>query len=637
VSPHGKPSGPEAKRALKASLRDAWVEVPRTLRLAFRFARSGIIALGLLTFAGAFVPLAMAYAGKRIVDAIVQGDRVLVVRWVMIELIFASLFALTQRLSAMVRSSVGARLGVDINLIILEKAQEIPLSHFEDPEFYDRLTRARREASSRPLSVVTGLFALVQHTLTLVGYGAILLQVNAWAVLALVVAAVPSMIAELRFSASAFRIRNFRAPDTRRLSYLEFLLGNEGNAKEMMVFGLGKTFLNRYRTLAEQMYQEDQKLAVRRSIWGYLLSLLAVAVFYAFYASVAVKTATAAFTIGSLTLYIASFRQGQQAFQSLLSTVGGMFEDNLYMSNLFAYLGADHEGAGGKALQGPAPETSAAAATMKDMKGTPTLATEAGLASAQARALGIEFCEVGFRYPGKEAWALRHINLKIAPGERIALVGDNGSGKTTLIKLLTRLYEPTEGRILLDGQDIRELPGPALRNRIGVIFQDFVRYQLSLTENVAVGSIADADKPARITQALELGGAADIAATLAQGTETQLGRWFSREGTELSGGQWQRIALARAFMREQADILILDEPTSALDAEAEQAIFDRFQRLSAGKTTFLISHRFSTVRTANRIVVLRDGGVVEQGSHAELLAKGGRYSELFKLQAKGYL
>jgi ATP-binding cassette, subfamily B, bacterial len=619
IKAHKPPATAESKRALASSIRDAWVEVPKTLQLAFRFAPRGILILGALTISGAFVPMAMAYAGKRIVDAIVASNRPHVLRWVIVELCAAALLALVQRLQALVRASVGARLGVDINVLILEKAQHLDLPHFEDPEFYDRLSRARREASSRPLSVVTGLFALVQHTLTLLGFGAILLQVNLWAVLGLVLAAIPATYAELRFSAAAFRMRNFRAPDTRRLSYLEFLLGNEGNAKEMMVFGLGPTFLERYRVLADKMYVEDRVLARKRSLWGYLLSLLAVILFYVFYGSVAAGAAAATLTLGNLTLYVASFRQGQQAFQSLLATMGGMFEDNLYMSNLFAYLAIETKPVAQPQRHAPSAE--------QQRSRLETLPTEYEL----------EFRDVGFRYPGKEPWALRHLNLRVRAGEHVALVGDNGSGKTTLIKLLTRLYEPTEGTILLCGIDTRTLELPVLRERIGVIFQDYVRYHLSLAENVGVGSIEEIANPELLERALQSGGAKEIANTLPAGNETHLGRWFSREGTELSGGQWQRVALSRAFMRENADILILDEPTSALDAEAEQATFERFQKLSSNKTTFLISHRFSTVRTADRIIVLRNGTVMEEGSHAELMEKSGRYSELFKLQAKGYL
>ncbi|NOU32732.1 MAG: ABC transporter ATP-binding protein [Polyangiaceae bacterium] len=578
--------------------------------LVWKSARGGTVGLGAATLFSALLPLAVAYVGKRIIDAVVEKNDAATLRWVVLELAVVAVLALNTRILALVRTIIGARLGVDINLEILEKAQNLELSHFEDPEFYDQLTRARREASSRPLSVVTGVFQIVQYALTLVGYGGLLLNISGVAVVGLVLAALPATYAEMRFSTSAFRMRSFRAPETRRLAYIEFLLGSEGNAKEMMTFGLGPTFLGRYRDLAETIYREDRALAIRRAGWGFVLSLLALGVFYGFYAFVAREASRTVITIGNLTLYVVAFRQGQQAFQSLLSTLGGMFEDNLYMSNLFAYL---------------------AIPTREPAK------VEEGAEVAAHAEPGIVFEDVGFRYPGKDEWALRHVNLRIRKGERLALVGENGSGKTTFIKLLTRLYDPTEGRIVLDGLPLAAYDAKALRKRIGVIFQDFVRYQLSLSENVGVGSVEHLDDRPRVESALERGGADELPKTLKGGLDASLGRWFNREGAELSGGQWQRVALSRAFMREDADILVLDEPTSALDAEAEQAIFERFQELSKGKTTLLISHRFPTVRTADRIIVLSKGEIVEEGSHEELLKKDGRYRHLFQLQAKGYL
>jgi ATP-binding cassette subfamily B protein len=320
----------------------------------------------------------------------------------------------------------------------------------------------------------------------------------------------------------------------------------------------------------------------------------------------ALAAAAGRLTLGNLVLYVMAFRQGQQAFQSILTAVGGMYEDNLYMSNLFKYLAI--------AVEAP-PRLPAAPASSEE---------------------GIVFEDVGFRYPGAEGWALRHVNLAIRRGESLALVGHNGAGKTTFIKLLTRLYEPTEGRILLDGRDLRAWEPDALRRRIGVVFQDFNQYQLKVRENVALGSVEHQDDEARIQRAVERGGAAEIVAGLPGGLETQLGRWF-RSGAELSGGQWQKIALARAFMREEADILVLDEPTAALDAEAEHAVFQRFRVLARDRTTILISHRFPTVRMADWVAVLDGGRILEEGTHDTLVARGGRYAELFSLQAKGYL
>jgi ATP-binding cassette subfamily B protein len=376
------------------------------------------------------------------------------------------------------------------------------------------------------------------------------------------------------------------------------------------LFGLGPMLLDRYRSLGETFYREDRDLAMKRARAAYLLSLIGTAAFYGCYAVMAVAAAAGTLTLGKLTLYVVAFRQGQQAFQAILTAIGGMYEDNLYMSNLFAYLAIP---VGTGPARGPAVSPSAPEGEQ-----------------------GLRFEGVGFRYPGREDWALRGIDLVIPRGQVIALVGHNGAGKTTFVKLMTRLYEPTEGRILLDGRDLADWDPEALRARIGVVFQDFNQYQLKLRENVGVGSVEHMQDEARVERAVEHGGARELVLSMAEGLETPLGRWF-KDGVELSGGQWQKIALARAFMREEADILVLDEPTASLDAEAEHAVFERFRTLTKGRTTILISHRFPTVRMADRILVVEGGRIVEEGTHAELVAKGARYARLFELQARGYL
>jgi ATP-binding cassette subfamily B protein len=587
-------------------LRESFAHTPRTLRLVWRSSPRGSLALGLLTLVASLVPLVIAYAGKRIMDAVVAGSHEATLRWVLIELAAVAIASLGQRGLGLVRSLLGARLSIDINTMILEKAQTLELRHFEDAEFYDKLTKARREASSRPLSVVTETFQLLQNTITLVGYVVLLVQWSGLAVLGLIAAAIPATIAEVRFSSAAFRMRNWRSPEARRLNYLEYVLANDEHAKEVKLFGLGPVLLQRFRELGQTFYEDDKKLAIRRAGWAWALSLLGTGAFYVSYALMALAAAAGRLTLGNMVLYVMAFRQGQQGFQSILTAIGGMYEDNLYMSNLFAYLAIEVD--------------------------APILMLTTGDSVDE----GIVFDDVGFQYPGQKAWALRNVSLRIAKNESLALVGHNGAGKTTFIKLLSRLYEPTEGRILLDGRDLRSWDREALRKRIGVVFQDFNQYQFKVRENVGLGSVDHRDDEARIVRAVELGGATEVVKGLSGGLETQLGKWF-KDGTELSGGQWQKVALARAFMREEADILVLDEPTAALDAEAEHAVFERFRRLAKERTTILISHRFPTVRMADRIIVLEGGQVQEEGTHDGLVAAGGRYAHLFSLQAQGYL
>jgi ATP-binding cassette subfamily B protein len=598
-------------------LRESFTHTPRTLSLVWRVSPRGALLMGALTLLASVIPLGIAYAGKAIMDAVVQGAHDQALRWVLLELAAVAALAAVTRGLGLCRSLIGARLGVDINTMILEKALTLELRHFEDAEFYDQLTKARREASSRPVSVVNETFQLLQNAITLAGYIALLVRFNGLAVVALIAAAIPATVAEVRFSSAAFRLRNWRNPEARRLNYLEYVLANDDHAKEVKLFGLGPILLERYKTMSETFYLEDRKLALRRAGWAYALSLLSTGAFYACYALMALAAAAGKLSLGNLVLYVMAFRQGQQAFQSILTALGGMYEDNLYMSNLFRYLAIP----------------TGAEAALAAGEGAPLLPERSGNDVAQE---GIVFDDVGFRYPGATGWALRHISLHIAKNESLALVGHNGAGKTTFIKLLTRLYEPSEGRVLLDGKDLRAWDPEALRRRIGVVFQDFNQYQLKVRENVGLGSVEHRDDEGRITRAVERGGATEVVKALTEGLDTQLGRWF-KDGAELSGGQWQKIALARAFMRDEADILVLDEPTAALDAEAEHAVFERFRSLSRDRTTILISHRFPTVRMADRIVVIEGGQIQEQGTHEELVAMDGRYARLFALQAQGYL
>jgi ATP-binding cassette subfamily B protein len=616
-TPPPPPQVPLAER-LKASATHS----ARALGLVWRSAPGGVLVLSGFTLVAAALPPFVAYVGKLIIDAVIAARAALpglarqaalshAVRLVGVELAAVVVMAGAERVLGLVRQLVGLRLGIDLNLQILEKAQRLELRQFEDPDFYDKLTRARREASTRPLSLIQSNFQVIRNALTLAGYAALLVRFSPWMALAVLVATVPAFLAEARFSGAAFRLRNWRSPDSRRLTYLEYVLANDEHAKEVKLFGLGPLLLERYRRLAESFFADDRRLAIGRAGWGYALSLLSTAVFYGSYALIVAETVRGRLSLGDMTLALVAFRQGQQSFQAVLSALGGMYEDTLYMSNLFDYFAIP----------------------------TDTPKPPGPLAVVRAEE-GIRFEGVGFRYPttsdAEGRWALRDVNLFIPKGQSLALVGENGAGKTTFIKLLANLYQPTEGSVLLDGRDLRTWDEGELRRRIGVIFQDFNEYQLALRENVAFGSVEHVGDDLRVGRAVERGGAKELAAGLAAGLETQLGRWFSG-GVELSGGQWQKVALARAFMRDEADILILDEPTAALDAEAEHAVFQRFRALAAGRTTILISHRFPTVRMADRILVLEAGRVVEDGTHAALVAAGRRYARMFQLQASGYL
>ncbi len=620
---------PEKKKPLGVALRESLAYIGRALALVWRSSRALTLALAVLTLLAAAAPPAVAWAGKRIVDAVVARAREATLDWVAAELVLVVLQATLGRGLSLVRAVLASRLGTDVNVAILERAVRLELRHFEDPDFYDRLTRARREASSRPVSLVTESFSLLQGVLTLAGYAAILVRFSGWAVAGLLLATVPATLAEMRYSKSAFRLRNWRSPESRRLMYLEYVLANDEHAKEVKLFGLGPLFLGRYRELAERFLREDSELAARRAIVTHLLSLLATFAFYAAYAVMAAAAAIGGLTLGNMTLYVLSFRSGQQSFQSILSGIGSIYEHNLYMSNLFSYLDAELEGEPrGAATNGALASTNGTAPATKGI----APATNSVVPGGEA---GIRLADVSFRYPGKSEWVLRHVDLFIPRGQSVALVGQNGAGKTTLVKLVTRLYRPTEGHVLLDGKDLEAWDDDALLARFGVVFQDFNRYQLKLRENVGVGSVEHlADEP-RIVRAVERGGAESVVSELASGLETPLGRWF-QDGVELSGGQWQKLALARAFMREQADILVLDEPTAALDAEAEHAVFERFKTLAAGRTSIIISHRFPTVRMADRILVIEHGSITEEGTHDELVARAGTYARLYRMQARGY-
>ncbi|MEH1970831.1 ABC transporter ATP-binding protein [Nostoc sp.] len=588
----------------------------RAVNLVWTTSRSLTILLASLTLVAGLLPGAISYISKLIVDAVVFASQANSqsngsvniypsLLYVGLEAIAVILLAGSQRGITICQSLLRALMGQRVNVLILEKSLTLDLRQFEDSEFYDKLTNARREASVRPLSLVSRTFGLVQNALSLITYGILLINFSVWAVVVLVLAAMPVFIAETKFAGEAFRLFSWRAAETRQQHYLENLIAREDFVTEVKLYQLGKMLLGRYRSLFDQLYGEDRDLTLRRGLWGYLLSLVSTGAFYLAYAWIVLETVRGKISLGDMTMYLTVFRQGQSTFSNALTSIGGMYEDNLYLSNLYDFLEEKVPKSWGKATIGLNPQD------------------------------GIRFENVSFTYPGSSKPALRNISLHLKPREKLAIVGENGSGKTTLIKLLTRLYTPDSGRIFLDGLDLQEWDVDVLRRRIGVIFQNFVRYQFTVGENIGVGDVEHLENKTRWQTAAEKGMAQSFIDQLPQSFQTQLGRWF-KGGQELSGGQWQKIALSRAFMRSQADILVLDEPTSAIDAQAEFEIFNHFRAITQNQMVLLISHRFSTVRMADKILVIENGEVIEQGTHEELLEVGGRYAKLFLLQAAGY-
>jgi len=595
-------------------VRNALVHTPQALRLVWQANPVATVGLGFLTLGGALLPAAQAWVGKLIVDGVVASiqkgndpDQVRTVfYYLIIELILFLLSTGINHSRRLIQQLIQLQLANQIRSEIIRKALTLDLAFFEHPDFYDRLQNARREGGYKPVELINDTFQIVQNMITLISFAALMLRFSPWLVLILLATSIPAFIAETRFSEQGFRLLTRRAPETRQINYLSRLLTEDTAAKEIKLFNLGSTLLKRYKTLFDKFFQEDKSLAVRRALVGFSLGLVATLGFYGSYAWIVWRTVQGMISLGDMTLYLSIFRQGQSTFQSILAGVGNIYENNLFMAHYFEFL---------------------------ELKPQMQVATPAEKLPASLTR-GIEFRGVGFRYPESDEWVLRGIDLKILPGEKIALVGHNGAGKTTLIKLLSRLYDPTEGTILIDGTDIRELDPLDLRQKIGVIFQDFVRYHLPISENIGFGQIEAADRMDKIVDSARKSGADAMIENLPQGYQTMLGRWF-HGGHELSLGQWQRVALARAFMRD-AEILVLDEPTASLDAQTEYEIFQHFKELTDGKMAILISHRFSTVRMADRIVVIEGGRVAENGSHEELLRREGIYARLFSMQAEGY-
>jgi ATP-binding cassette, subfamily B, bacterial len=570
----------------------------------------------------AVMPVITLYVGKLIIDSVVllvqapHKPETLrlwldsgLLNWLglllLAEFALAVLSDILGRVVSLIDGLLSERVTNASSVRLMQHAATLDLEDFEDSEFQDQLERARRQTSGR-MSLMGQLFGQAQDIVTVISFAAGLIFYAPWLIALLFLALVPAFVGEAHFNAQSYSLDFVRTPERRELDYVRQTAASVETAKEVKIFGLNGFLIDRYIRLATDFYAANRRLALRRAGWGGLFTAIGTVGYYLAYAYITWRTLTGAFSVGDLTFLAGSFRRLRALLEGLLTSFSSTAGQALYLNDLFSFFEV-----------------------------TPEI-----LSPVNPRPFpkpiqhGFEFEDVGFRYPGSERWAVRHLSFTLQAGEVLALVGENGAGKTTLVKLLTRLYDPVEGRILLDGHDLREYDLEALRGSMGVIFQDFVRYNLNAGDNIAVGKIAARDDLVRIDRAAKSSQADEVIAKLPAGYQQMIGKRF-KTGVELSGGEWQKIAIARAYMREAA-VLILDEPTAALDARAEFEVFQRFKELSSGKTAVLISHRFSSVRMADRILVLADGSIEASGTHDELLARSSRYSELFELQAAGY-
>ena len=614
--PRGGPRPPLRERV--AALR----YVPRLLRMVWQTHRGYSSAMVVLRVAQSMIPVANLWIAKLVIDEVVRlaqrgGNASHLWALVATELAVVIVGDLLARVSSLTEGLLGELFTNRISVRLMEHAATLDLQQFEDPTFYDHLERARQGTGGAGL--IAQLLRMGQDALTLISFTLALAAQEPWLVLLLVVTVLPGFFGETHFSAVNYALRFRRTSERRQLDYVRWVGASKETAKEVQLFGLGAWLIDRYRRLADQFYAENRRLWVRRSLATTGLALIGTLGYYAAAVVVLRRAITGAISIGTLTFLTTSFQRSRGLIQGLLMSVSNIFEQSLYLRDLFVFF---------------------------DMKPTIVSLPNARAVPRPIRE-GFRFDDVGFRYPDSDRWAVRHVSFTLRPGERVALVGENGAGKTTLTKLLARLYDPTEGRILLDGVDLREYDLTDVRRAIGVIFQDFVRYDMRFDENIGVGEVErvrdylDTDieappppPPAPIVSASEKSLASSLLPRLKASYRQMLGRRFG-EGAELSGGEWQKVALARAYMRD-AQVLILDEPTASLDARAEYDVFLRFNALMAGRMAIVISHRFSTVRMADRIVVLRSGEIVEEGTHDDLVSAEGLYAELFGMQAAGY-
>ncbi|HXG97958.1 MAG TPA: ABC transporter ATP-binding protein [Gemmatimonadales bacterium] len=607
ASPDAPPTWGERLAALR--------HVPPLLRLVFQTHRGYTAAILVLRAIRSLIPVAVLWVGKLIIDGVIAGVAAVhagrAPDWrplailVGLELGIAVIGEGLARLSALLESLLGDLFANRLSVRLMQHAATLDLAQFEDAEIYDHLERARRQTVGR-IGLFTLILGTAQDIITLISLASVLLVQLPWLLLLLTVAVLPAFLGEAHFASLGYSLLFRWTPERRLLDYLRYMGASNESAKEVKLFGLSNLLVGRYADLSDKFYEENKRLAVKRNIVSTLLVTLGTLGYYGAYAVIIYRTVLGVFTIGTLTFLAGSFRQSRSLIQSVLLAFSSIYEQSLYLSDLFTFFEV-----------------------------RPRVVSKPG-AKAVARPMqtGFQFENVGFQYPGSQRWAVRHLTFAFEPHERIALVGENGAGKTTLVKLLSRLYDPDEGRILLDGADLRDYDLDSLRHNIGIIFQDFVRYDFLLRENIGVSQVEAMNDEDRIREAAKRSLADSVAKRVPQGFDQMLGKRFEN-GVELSGGEWQKVALARAYMRD-AQVLILDEPTAALDARAEYEVFLRFAELTQGRMAVLISHRFSTVRMADRILVLKGGELADDGSHEELVARGGLYAELFSLQAAGY-
>ncbi|CAN5909793.1 ABC transporter ATP-binding protein [soil metagenome] len=608
-----RPAKPEGKPAL--SLRErfqALRNVPEFLRLIWETSPRMAGANVAIRIIRSALPLATLYIAKLIIDEVVRlsqtvGEEDLNYLFGLIALEFglAILSDLLNRATALLDSLLGDLFSNRTSIRLMEHAATLDLDQFEDAAFYDKLERARRQTLNRTI-LMTQILGQLQDAVTLAFLSVGLLAFNPWLILLLLVAVIPAFLGESHFNERSYSLVHGWTPERRELDYLRMTGASDETAKEVKIFGLSGFLTDRFRELSDQFYRANKQLVVKRAGWGSLFAALGSAGYYGAYLFIVLRTVQGQLSIGDLTFLAGSFGRMRGLLESILNRFSSVAEGALYLQDFFDFFHLQPR-----------------------IQNKP-----ASLPFPRPIRHGFTFDNVGFKYANTDKWALRHLSFTLEAGEKLALVGENGAGKTTLVKLLARLYDPTECRILLDGQDLRDFNPEDLRKEIGVIFQDFVRFQMSASHNIAVGRIEEKQNVERIQTSAAQSLADSVIAKLPQGYDQIIGRRFAK-GVDLSGGEWQKIALGRAYMRD-AQLLILDEPTAALDARAEHEVFQRFAELTQGKTAVLISHRFSTVRMADRILVIEGGQLLELGSHEELLARAGRYAELFSLQARGY-